>query len=108
MSEHQAAPSPGELAGLPGGPSDPASTSPQTEWERLQQRVQQLEEEREHNRQTIAALQAERDVYLRSLYAWARGQVPEDDWRGFVPEDHSVSSGEVLELLEQLRSNERA
>jgi hypothetical protein len=106
MSEHQAAPSPGEVAALPATPCLSASTPPQSEIERLTLRVQQLEEECQRNRQTIAALQTERDVYLRSLYHWTRKQVPADDWRRFAPEDYSVSSGEVLELLEQLQGNE--
>lgn len=69
-------------------------------------RVQQLEEECERNRQTIAALMEERDVYLRSLYAWTRQQATEDDWKDFAPEKYNVSSGEILELLEQLKGNE--
>jgi hypothetical protein len=43
----------------------------QAELETLRQRIKQLEEDQAHDRQSFAALEAERDSYLRAAYAWA-------------------------------------
>jgi hypothetical protein len=107
MSEHPVDSSRGKVDGLSSHPSDVGSAQ-QAECERLKDQVRQLEADHDRDKQTIATLQAERDVYLRSLYAWAREQVTEEDWREFAPEDYSISSGEVLELLEQLKNDEHA
>jgi hypothetical protein len=51
----------------------------QAECERLRQRIQQLEEEFQHERQDRLAVQAERDSYYRALTALLRERAAQAD-----------------------------
>jgi hypothetical protein len=68
--------------------------------ERLKERVQRLEEERERERQALAAVRAERDAYRRAAYAWAAGQVTDEDLRRYAAEEDGLPLDDFIGELE--------
>ncbi len=72
----------------------------------LERQVVELTAAREQDRQlidqTTASLQAERDEYLRSLYAWAQQQFSDDDMRDY-PEEEGIDFVKFLDELERQR-----
>lgn len=85
----------------PSSSSDPAAL--ERECTQLTESVRRLTQERDSLRQMVAALQVERDDYQKIVYALLKREFPEDDWRDFREEDYSLSSADILELLEQLQ-----
>ena len=68
----------------------------------LKQRVRQLEEDRERDRQSLAALHAECEAYRRSLHAWAWEQVTEEEVERWAREEpEGVSFAQLLARLER-------
>jgi len=102
---------PGDGTGqVPGGNSGPEdggaiNKAQAVECEKLRQLVRELQEERERDRQTIAALQAERDDYIRGLHAWAWQQVSPEELQRWAEEEeeNGLSFSQVLEALDQQR-----
>jgi hypothetical protein len=68
--------------------------------ERLHARIEQLERERKADRQTIAALQAERDAYRRALYAWALEQITDEDLQRYSRSEDGLPLDEFIGELE--------
>jgi hypothetical protein len=70
----------------------------------LEQQVADLRASREEDRQRLeratAAFQAERDLYLRSLYAWAQEQFTADESSDCVDQG-GVDFGQLLDELER-------
>jgi ribose 1,5-bisphosphokinase PhnN len=63
----------------PAVPADGLLVQVQAECERLRQRLHQLEEECQHERQARLTAQAERDSYHRSLTAFVRERAAQTD-----------------------------
>lgn len=58
----------------------------QDECRRLRVVVERLQAELAENRRALATVQAERDAYLKSLYAWSRSQVSQEQLRQWATE----------------------
>jgi hypothetical protein len=77
------------------------------EIEALRRRVRQLEEEQARDRQTLAALEAERDAYRRAAYAYALAEITDEDIQRYG----QLEDGEPLEAfigeLEQIMHRDK-
>jgi hypothetical protein len=85
------------------GPTPEEEGTPRlrAENECLRERLQQFAEEHERDRQTIAALQEERDAYRRALYAWALEQITDEDLQRYAQPEAGVPLDEFIGELEQ-------
>jgi hypothetical protein len=77
------------------------------ECRRLHAQVDHMQTELAETRQALARVQAERDAYLRSLYAWSRGQVSEEQLRRWATEQ-DVTGVSFEKLLEELTTSDPA
>lgn len=64
---------------LTGPAPDASAAAMRTENARLQEQLRQLEDVLRKDRETLAALRAERDAYRRAAYAWALDQITDAD-----------------------------
>jgi hypothetical protein len=78
------------------------SASVQGELEQLRRRVDELERQHQQDRNTLVAVQAERDEYLRFLYAWSRKQHSRDELERWASEEREagVSYEEIIAASE--------
>jgi hypothetical protein len=80
----------------------------QSEKAQLEQRIKRLEDEWEEMRRSLAALQTERDDYLRVVRAWAEGQVTEKELERFAHDlEHLAANGSGAGLADLLEQFER-
>jgi hypothetical protein len=89
--------------GVPAPNGSGTPTSPeaiQAENELLRRRVQRLEEEYERAQQAIAALTAERDDYLRAVYAYLKKEFEQEATEEFRVEDYTLSVEDLFAGLE--------
>jgi hypothetical protein len=77
------------------------------EYDRLRQRVEQLEAERDQDRQLLTALRAEHEAYRRALYAWAADQITEEDLQRYAQEEEGVPLSDFIKELEELADGGR-
>jgi hypothetical protein len=94
---------PGNLAGPEMGRAKAPTLPLATENESLRERIEQLEQERAVDRQTIATLQAERDAYRRAVYAWALEQITEEQLQRYAQSEDGLPLENFIGELEQGR-----
>src|SRR4051812_5482501 len=82
---------------VPQNPIAPPGANPPARDDRefLLQRIQELEQENARARETIAALEAERDAYRRAVYAFVMDQITEED----IARDAQPEEGLPLEAF---------
>jgi hypothetical protein len=68
--------------------------------ERLQQLVHELEKERVRDAEALQAAQDQLKEYEQLVYAWARTQVREEDWKDFSEGDYTIPAEEIIAELE--------
>jgi uncharacterized coiled-coil DUF342 family protein len=68
----------------------------QARCEHLERSVREIEEDRDRLQRSVAQLRAERDEYLKSLYAWARNQVSQEELERCARQSNGRSPAEVL------------
>jgi hypothetical protein len=72
-----------------------------SELERLQQVVRKLEEERVRDAEALQAAREQLKEYEQLVYAWARAQVREEDWKDFSEGDYTIPAEEIIAELER-------
>lgn len=91
--------------------SEGPSESVQKECECMRKRIVELEEERERQRKNIAAVEAERDEYLRAVYTLLKSQQSREEceqWGKQTLESWSKSEGSWFTFEEILGELEKA
>jgi hypothetical protein len=68
---------------------------------RLQQVVQQLEEEKNRDAEQLAAARAELKEYERIMLNLMAQKFPEDNWSDFKEEDYTLAAEDVIAELER-------
>lgn len=76
---------------LPGPAPDVSAAALQTENARLQEQIRQLEDVLRQDRETLAAVRAERDAYRRAAYAWALDQITDADLERYSHDEPGLS-----------------
>ena len=89
-------------------PNGPPETGENAEVERLQQTLERAEQERDALREALKVIQAERDEYRSTLYAWAIDhftrhgpQFTEEELLRLMSEDPGLPLEEFIDEVEQ-------
>jgi hypothetical protein len=69
--------------------------------ERLQEVVQDLQQEKKRDTEALAAMRAELTDYQRLVYDWAHRQVREEDWRDFAEAHYTIAVEDTIKELER-------
>src|SRR5438876_5441740 len=72
----------------------------QSECDRLRQTVKNLEEERQRLQESLAKVQAERDIYLRTVYAYLKEEITEEQLEAWFSEP--PVEADLLQIIDQL------
>jgi hypothetical protein len=91
----------GDQAGAISENREVANSKVSADSERLHERINQLEQERERDRRALAALEAERDAYRRVVYAWALGQVTDEEVERYAQTEEGASLDDFIAELER-------
>ena len=107
MSQRRKAERPALITGRRSSEPRGSDNTLRVENRRLKERIRQLQNDRDRDRETITVITAERDAYRRSLHAWAREEFKQrgSRFRAKELEDLSKTIGmaPLADFFEELR-----